>query len=134
MTACAPRSGPLQAAIAAIPSCALDETGRREQRDRYARLAQTVSRLERRADAIEIEFDEDLDHGTLERTLAVERECCPFFVFALDEASRRLRVTVDAPEHAPALDAVAGALRSARRAGSPGRPEHGTASRGSSAT
>jgi hypothetical protein len=110
MTASTPNSGPWQAAITAIPSCALDEAGVREQRDRYARLADSVSRLARRVEAIEIEFDEGLDRGTLAQTLAVERECCPFFVFDFDEASRRLRMTVDAPQHAPALDAVALAL------------------------
>lgn len=118
MTANPPRSGAFEAAITAIPSCALDETGRREQRDRYTTLAHAVSRLDRRAQAIEIEFDEGLDRGTLQRALAVERECCPFFVFDFDQASRRLRMTVDAPQHTPALDAVAHAFGSARRAAS----------------
>jgi hypothetical protein len=128
MTASAPNSGQLQAAMTAIPSCALDELGRREQRDRYARLANAVTRLTRRGEVIEIEFGEDLDRAALAQALAVERECCPFFVFDFDAPSGRLRMTVDAPEHAPALDAVAHALESAQAAGRPSQPERSAGS------
>jgi hypothetical protein len=103
-------------AIAEIPSCALDEAGRADQRARYSRLAPAVSRIEREADAVWIEFDEQLDRETLDETLAVERACCPFFEFAFDDSLRRLRATVREPEQAPALDAMADALRGVPRA------------------
>ena len=45
--------------------------------------------------------------------IAVERECCPFFVFDFDERARRLEVSVRDDEHAPALDAIASILASA---------------------
>jgi hypothetical protein len=102
-------------AIAEIPSCALDEAGVTAQRAWYARLAPTVSRVERQADAVLIEFREDFDRGTLDETLAVERECCPFFLFEFDGTQRRLRATVQEAEQRPALDAMAHALRSVPR-------------------
>jgi hypothetical protein len=102
-------------AIAEIPSCALDEGGVREQRARYARLAPSVRRVERKADAVLIEFREDYDREMLEQTLIIERECCPFFTFELDESARLLRATVRAADQRPALDAMAYALKSVPR-------------------
>jgi hypothetical protein len=111
-----------ESAIAAIPTCALDDAGRREQRARYAQLAATATRLDRRPEAIVVEFAEHLDRETLERTLAVERECCPFFVFEFDEPGRRLRITVREAEQVPALEAMAAALAAAEPATSTGSP------------
>jgi hypothetical protein len=99
-------------AIAAVPSCALDEAGRTDQRARYARLAPTVSRIEREADAVLIVFRQQFDRQTLEEALAVERQCCPFFLFEFDDSQRRLRATVRESEQLPALDAMALALQS----------------------
>src|SRR5437016_8632449 len=106
----------LEAAIAAIPSCALDDAGRREQRTRYTRLAATVTRLDRTPEAVVVEFDDHLDRETLERALEVERGCCPFFVFEFDQPSRRLRMSVREAEQLPALDAMAVALGTAEQA------------------
>jgi hypothetical protein len=102
-------------AVANIPSCALDETGMREQRARYSLLAGSVTRIEREPDATVIYFDQHLDRQVLRRALAVERECCPFFDFAFDEQDRRLRATVTDTDQLPALDAVAHALGAADR-------------------
>ena len=97
-------------AVAEIPTCALDERGVREQRDRYARVAPGVLRLVREPEAVTIEFQEDFDRDALDEALAVERECCPFFLFELDESERRLRVTVQEADQLPALEAMAHAL------------------------
>jgi hypothetical protein len=104
-------------AIAAIPSCALDEEGVREQRARYAHLAPSVTGLERESEAVVVEFREDFDRDTLEQALDVERACCPFFQFAFDESRRRLRVTVRESDQLPALDAMAYALGAGHQAG-----------------
>ena len=96
--------------LSEIPTCALDETGVRTQRDRYARVAPGVERLERDEAALTVHFHVDYDRATLDEALAVERECCPFFVLELDEPARRLRVTVSDPEQRPALDALAHAF------------------------
>jgi hypothetical protein len=104
--------------VTKIPSCALDEAGKREQRARYVLLASSVRRIERQPNTVLIYFGPDLDRQTLEQTLSVERECCPFFTFAFDEQSGRLRATVADTDHVPALDAVAHALEAARRSDS----------------
>lgn len=94
-----------------IPTCALDTEGMRAQRERYAALGDDVRRIEREPEAAVVEFRERFDRATLEAALAVERACCPFFVFAFDEETRRLRVTVSEREQVPALDALMHALR-----------------------
>jgi hypothetical protein len=98
------------AALPVVPSCALDEVGRREQGARYARLAASVAGLDRGPDTVLVRFDETVDRTLLEGTLAVERECCPFFTFRFEEASRRLEIGVERPEQRPALAVLAEAL------------------------
>jgi hypothetical protein len=100
-------------AIAGIPSCALDEAGVEQQRTRYACLAPSMTRVEREPEAVLIEFRADFDREMLDRTLAVERECCPFFRFEFDASQRRLRIMVEEAEQLPALDAVAEAFGAA---------------------
>ena len=107
-----PAAAAFDRAIAGIPTCALDEQGVETQRDRYARLATDVDRLEREPEAVLIEFREGFDRRLLEEALAVERECCPFFRFQFDDKGRRLRATVREREQLPALDAMAHALGS----------------------
>jgi len=92
-------------------SCALDDDGRRVQRARYTRLAASVAHLERTPEAVVIEFDEQVHRETLECALAVERQCCPFFVFDFDPRTRRLLISVLETEQLPALDAIADAFR-----------------------
>jgi hypothetical protein len=104
-------------ALADLPTCALDESGAREQRARYARLSSDVTSLEREPEAVVVEFAEGFDRATLEEALAVERACCPFFRFDLEGSRRRLRVTVREPAQLPALDAIADAIRPARLGG-----------------
>jgi hypothetical protein len=104
----------LTRATSAIPSCSIDEAGLEDQRARHARLSPSVVRLERTAEAIVLEFDENFDREALDSLIAVERECCPFFEFDFDPTERRLRVTVGEADHAPALDALGAALGATR--------------------
>jgi hypothetical protein len=97
-----------------IPSCALDEDGIAAQRNRYARLAPSVTRVGNEPQAVSIEFRAGFDRAALDEALAVERECCPFFVFEVDEPESRLRVTVRDAEHLAALEALAHAFTGAR--------------------
>lgn len=83
------------------------------QRDRYARLARGVRRIEREPEAVIVEFHRTFDRQLLEETLAVERDCCPFFLFDFDERSRRLRTSVRERDRLPALDAMFDAMRGA---------------------
>ena len=103
-------------AIAETPTCALDDEGVAAQRGRYARLSPDVVNFEREPEAVIFDFRAEYDRATLDEALAVERECCPFFVFEFDEGSRRLRTTVREPEMLPALDAMAEAFGKVPRA------------------
>jgi hypothetical protein len=97
-------------AMEQINTCALDEQGIQEQRRRHARLAPSVTNIERGDEAVEIRFAPGFDRQTLGEMVAVEEECCPFFQFDFDERKRQLTVTVLEAEQAPALDAIAAQL------------------------
>ena len=103
-------------AISQIPTCALDQEGIQAQQARYAQLGPDVRRILREPVAVVIEFRQGFDRETLEEALAVERECCPFFIFDIDEHSCRLRTTVREREQLPALEAMVYSLDGARRA------------------
>ena len=89
-----------------VLQCALDADGLAAQRERYARIAAARVAARREPGELIVEFDEArLDRALLEQTLAIERECCPFYVLRLDGA--RLAVRVAEPHQEPALDAIA---------------------------
>jgi hypothetical protein len=94
----------------AVPSCSLDDVGLAEQQARYARLGTTVEAVRREAETVSVRFSPGFDRAALAELIAIERECCPFFEFVLDESRRTLRVAVPDAEHAPALDALAAQL------------------------
>jgi hypothetical protein len=91
--------------------CSLDEPGMGEQRARYARIAESMTSLDRSADAIRFELAEDFDRRTLEEMVQVEARCCPFFQFAFNDDRREMTITVDDAEMLPALEAIASALQ-----------------------
>jgi hypothetical protein len=95
-----------------VASCTFDEAGLPEQRSRFERLAPTVTGITREPEAVRIFFREGFDRDLLDRAVAVENHCCPFFQFELDEEARRLRVTVQHRDQLPALDVIAHALAS----------------------
>jgi hypothetical protein len=89
-----------------VLQCALDADAMSAQRDRYARLAAAVTGSRRESGELLVDFDlERLDRGLLEEALAIERECCPFYVLRLD--GPRLSVRVAEPHQEPALGAIA---------------------------
>lgn len=94
-----------------IASCALDADGLRDQGARYSRLAAWVVRIDRDPGLVTVHFGPDVDRELLDRTLAIERECCPFFTLELDPSELRLRASVANADQRPALDALADALR-----------------------
>lgn len=93
-----------------IAACELDARGMRDQGDRYARLAPTVSAIERDGTRLVVEFGDSLDHRLLDETVAVERDCCSFFGFDYDAQRRRLTVSVADPDQGAALDVLQEAL------------------------
>lgn len=97
-------------AVRQLPACSLDDSGREEQRERYAALAGVVSIIRREPHALVVRFDENLDQATLEQALAVEARCCPFFQFSFERSDRELRVTVADAQMRQALEVLAEAL------------------------
>ena len=96
-----------------IPSCALtpDELDRQVARQRA--LAPGVVRAARDGALLTVAFRAGFDRRALDEMVAVERECCPFFTFAFDDATRTLTIGVREPAQAPALDALAQQLGAA---------------------
>jgi hypothetical protein len=92
-----------------VISCSLDKRGLREQRARYARLASSVTTVDREEGSIRIRFGK-ISISRLEKMVDVERDCCPFFRFAFDGEERALTVSVERRELLPALDAIASEL------------------------
>ncbi len=93
-----------------IAQCNLDLPGLRAQRERYADLGASVQAAERTAGRLTVRFGPDLDETLLQETIAIERECCPFFLLDYDTKARELAVGVRDAEQEPALDAIASAL------------------------
>ena len=106
----------LEQAIEAIPSCALSEAGLKAQHERMLALGPNVRDFKRLRDQVTIEFAPGYDRRLLEDTVAVEKECCPFFRFDFAPSERRLTVSVDDPEHRAGLDALQHALGLPQRA------------------
>jgi hypothetical protein len=91
-----------------VLGCTLDPAEMTAQRDRYARLATHVARVDRAPQRLRVRFDTAVDHALLADTLAVEADCCSFFAVALEGDAAEL--TVPTPDLDPALDAIAHAL------------------------
>jgi hypothetical protein len=92
------------------PSCALDETGLRSQLDRYGRVGKGASVVSRSNRRLVVELAPSVDANLVEATVALERQCCPFFTLDWQVLTRRLTISVAAAEHEPALDGIAVAL------------------------
>jgi hypothetical protein len=92
------------------PSCALDEAGLRSQLERYRKAGRNARVIERTPRRLVAELDQNVDAELVAETVAVERECCPFFALTWEPGRRRLTVAVSQAAHEPAIDAVAFAL------------------------
>jgi hypothetical protein len=97
------------------PSCALDEAGLRLQLERYREAGRNARLIERTPRRLVVDLRDDVDTELVAQTIAVERECCPFFALAWEPDRGRLTVAVSDAEHEPALDAIAFALNLLRR-------------------
>lgn len=69
-----------------------------------------ASLVERTPRRLVVEFDQGAETALLEEALAVERECCPFFVLDWEASRGRLTASIAHAEHEPALNAIAYAL------------------------
>ena len=101
---------PLTAASSAIADCRLDADGLRAQGERYRAIGAHLEQLDRRPQELIARFASSVDDEAVRETLEVERACCPFFQIDFDPTARRLSVSVERPDQAGALAAIAFAL------------------------
>lgn len=92
------------------PSYALDEAGLRSQLERYRQAGQNARLIERTPHSLVVDLDEDVDAELVAETVAIERECCPFFALSWEPDRRRLTISVSQSAHEPTIDAIAFAL------------------------
>jgi hypothetical protein len=89
-----------------IAECRLDLDGLRAQRNRYGRIGQRVERLERRPQHLDLWLTPDADTDLVRETIAIERDCCPFYETSFSLAERRLSLSVADTAQDLALDAI----------------------------
>jgi hypothetical protein len=92
------------------PHCALDESELRSQLERYRQAGRNARLIERTPRRLAVDLGDDVDAELVAETIAVERECCPFFALTWEPDLRRLTVAVSQAAEEPALDAIAFAL------------------------
>lgn len=92
------------------PSCALNEAGLRSQLERYRQAGQNARLIERTPRSLVADLDQVVDAELVAETVAIERECCPFFTLTWEPDRRRLTISVSHAAHEPAIDAIAFAL------------------------
>ena len=94
-----------------IDECRLDEPELRVQLDRWRRLGESATAVERSPGRLSVTFGPSVDAELMRETVAIECECCSSFRLRWDPAERRLVAGVeDAPRQDPALEMLAGAL------------------------
>jgi SAM-dependent methyltransferase len=99
-------------------SCSLDEADRAAQLERYRALARHAAEVEHEPGRVVVRFFDDPPTDLLERTLEVERGCCPFFDIEYEPVGRRLVIAVEDPARDRDLDAIAHALAKSPTTGS----------------
>jgi hypothetical protein len=105
-----PRAAIDREALPLLGECRLDFEGQRQQRDRYRAIGTHIDRLERDALHLTAWLGPEVDLALVAETIAVERECCPFYAIGFDFSERRLSFSVTNPDQDPALDAIRFAL------------------------
>ena len=97
-------------------ACSLADDELAAQLDRYRALGRHAAAVEYEPERVVVRFDDDLPRALIERTLEVERGCCPFFEIDYEPVAQRLAISVDHPERRPSLDAIAHTLEESRAA------------------
>jgi ubiquinone/menaquinone biosynthesis C-methylase UbiE len=97
-----------------VIACTLDAGERAAQLERYRTLARHAAEVEHEPGRVVVRFADDPPASLLERTVEVERGCCPFFDIEYEPAGRRLVIAVEDPARARDLDALANVLTGSR--------------------
>jgi hypothetical protein len=94
--------------------CSLNADELTAQLERYRAIGRLAAAVEREPGRVVVRFAGDPPSALIERTLEVERGCCPFFEIDYDPVIRRLAISADDPDRYPGVDAIAHALTESR--------------------
>jgi len=98
-------------------ACSLNADELAAQLKRYRALGPLAAAVEHEPGRVIVRFADDPPSALIERTLEVERGCCPFFEIDYQPATRRLAISADHPDRHPGVDAIAHALTEPRATG-----------------
>jgi hypothetical protein len=99
-------------------SCRLNDDELAAQLERYRALGRHATGVAHEPGRVMVRFSDDPPTELLERTLEVERGCCPFFEIGYEPSDRSLAIHLEDPQHRVELDAIAHALAGRRTTGS----------------
>jgi hypothetical protein len=102
-----------------LAACRLEADELAAQLERYRAIGRLAAEMERRPGRVVVRFADDPPSALIERTLDVERGCCPFFEVEYDPATRLLTISADDLDHRPGVDAIAQALTGSVAEGRP---------------
>ena len=95
-------------------SCRLNDDDLAAQLERYRALGRHATEVAHEPGRVVVRFSDDPPAELLERTLEVERGCCPFFEIGYEPSSRSLAIAVEDPERHLDLDVIVHALAERR--------------------
>jgi hypothetical protein len=98
-------------------ACNLEPMELHEQLERYRAIGRLAAWVEQEPGRVVVRFADDPPSALIDRTVEVERDCCPFFDIDYDPAIQRLAISVDQPDRLPSLDAIVRALTESRGTG-----------------
>jgi hypothetical protein len=98
-------------------ACSLSADELAAQLERYRAIGRLAAAVEHHPGRVVVRFADDPPTGLIERTLEVERGCCPFFEIDYEPATQRLAISADHPDRHLGVDAIAHALTESRATG-----------------
>jgi len=98
-------------------ACSLDAEQLDAQLERYRAVGRLADSVKQQPGRIVVRFPDAPPSALIERTLEVERGCCPFLELGYDPATHSLVISADHPDRHPDLDAIAHALTESRATG-----------------
>ena len=101
------------------PACNLSADELAAQLERYRAIGALAASVEHEPGRVVVWFADDPPSALIERTLEVERGCCPFFEIDYDPVTQRLAISADHSDRRPGVDALAQALTESRATGLP---------------
>jgi hypothetical protein len=107
-------------------ACSLNAAELAAQLERYRAIGRRLAAaVEHEPGRVVVRFAENPPSALIERTLEVERGCCPFLEIDYEPSAQRLAISADHPDRHPGVGAIAHAWTESRATGllADGAPE-----------